>query len=262
MYLDGAPRYPQSVFDVADLNRSNRQPEAAKIREYTALYMAEITAVDNAVQQLISDLAVQNRLNRTQIIITADHGESLDEHNYYFAHGEHLYDPSLRVPLITTLPKKYRKNRVAHGQFRLASLAGVIYNLSEVESGSSGIASGVMKIWKGLASKFPPTYTFCETGAGIFTAAHSASDDHIRMKTRAVRSNGKKLILNEKGQITGYNLEENPQEDNPLNQDPMFAELAVELTDYIRQMDPPEKRSIDMPDEDALKKLQMLGYID
>ncbi len=38
------------------------------------------------------------------MVITSDHGESLGEHDYYFDHGENLFDPSMRIPLIVAGP--------------------------------------------------------------------------------------------------------------------------------------------------------------
>ncbi len=38
--------------------------------------------------------------DNTIVILNADHGESLGEHNYYFVHDESIYDDSLRVPLV------------------------------------------------------------------------------------------------------------------------------------------------------------------
>ena len=37
-------------------------------------------------------------------MITSDHGESLGEHDYYFDHGENLFDPSMRIPLLVAGP--------------------------------------------------------------------------------------------------------------------------------------------------------------
>ena len=42
--------------------------------------------------------------DRTLVVLTSDHGESLGEHGYYFDHGENLFDPSLRVPLLVVAP--------------------------------------------------------------------------------------------------------------------------------------------------------------
>jgi arylsulfatase A-like enzyme len=37
-------------------------------------------------------------------VVTTDHGESLGEHGYYFDHGEDLFDPSMRIPLLVAGP--------------------------------------------------------------------------------------------------------------------------------------------------------------
>jgi arylsulfatase A-like enzyme len=42
--------------------------------------------------------------DRTLVLVTSDHGESLGEHGYYFDHGENLFDPSLRIPLMVLSP--------------------------------------------------------------------------------------------------------------------------------------------------------------
>ena len=36
--------------------------------------------------------------------VTADHGESLGEHDFHWDHGDYVYDASLRVPLLLQLP--------------------------------------------------------------------------------------------------------------------------------------------------------------
>ncbi len=43
--------------------------------------------------------------DKTVVVLTSDHGESLGEHDYYFDHGEDLFDPSLRVPLFVIAPR-------------------------------------------------------------------------------------------------------------------------------------------------------------
>src|SRR5439155_14501629 len=57
-----------------------------------------IAQVDAALGPLLDDLS---RLPGPLLVaLTSDHGESLGEHGYYFAHGEYLYDATLRVPLL------------------------------------------------------------------------------------------------------------------------------------------------------------------
>jgi len=67
----------------------------ASLNYYIGRYDAEIRYIDNQLPGLIKHLR-----KNSIIILSADHGESLGEHNIYFAHGENIYDEVLRVPLI------------------------------------------------------------------------------------------------------------------------------------------------------------------
>ena len=68
----------------------------------TALYDGEVASTDAAVGRLLDRL---DRLPRPPILLlTADHGESLGEHGYRFAHGEYLYESNLRIPLLIRHP--------------------------------------------------------------------------------------------------------------------------------------------------------------
>ena len=71
---------------------------------YVAQYDGEIAAVDAEVGKLVEALDRSLVRDRTLVVITSDHGESLGEHDYYFDHGENLFDPSMRIPLIVAGP--------------------------------------------------------------------------------------------------------------------------------------------------------------
>jgi arylsulfatase A-like enzyme len=71
---------------------------------YVARYDGEIAAVDAEVGKLVDALDLSAVRDRTLVVVTSDHGESLGEHGYYFDHGEDLFDPSMRVPLIVAGP--------------------------------------------------------------------------------------------------------------------------------------------------------------
>ena len=68
-----------------------------------ALYDGEIAQVDAALADLLQ-AARRPELQPMLVVLTSDHGESLGEHGYHFAHGEYLYRSTLRVPLIFVLP--------------------------------------------------------------------------------------------------------------------------------------------------------------
>jgi arylsulfatase A-like enzyme len=68
-----------------------------------ALYDGEIAQVDAALGPLLDEVDTRSR-ESTVVVLTSDHGESLGEHGYHFAHGEYLYEDGLHVPLIVRLP--------------------------------------------------------------------------------------------------------------------------------------------------------------
>jgi arylsulfatase A-like enzyme len=71
---------------------------------YVAQYDGEIAAVDAEVGRVLDALEASAVRDRTLVVLTSDHGESLGEHGYYFDHGENLFDPSMRIPLVLAGP--------------------------------------------------------------------------------------------------------------------------------------------------------------
>lgn len=78
-----------------------RQLELAR---YIDLYDGEIAYTDAEIGRLLATLDELERADDTLVIVTADHGESLGEHQLYFEHGYYTYDVSVRLPLIVRLP--------------------------------------------------------------------------------------------------------------------------------------------------------------
>jgi arylsulfatase A-like enzyme len=71
---------------------------------YVAQYDGEVAAVDEEVGRLVDALQSSVAGKNTVVVLTSDHGESLGEHDYYFDHGEDLFEPSLAVPLLAVVP--------------------------------------------------------------------------------------------------------------------------------------------------------------
>ncbi len=71
---------------------------------YKALYDAEISYVDSAIGDFLDFLEKRDLADRSLIVLTADHGEGLGEHGYYYEHGASLYEHQVRIPLIVKFP--------------------------------------------------------------------------------------------------------------------------------------------------------------
>jgi arylsulfatase A-like enzyme len=72
--------------------------------EYVRRYDAEIAYCDREVGRLLDGLATHLELEDTLVVLTADHGESMMEHERWFTHGYHVYDEITRVPLLLRGP--------------------------------------------------------------------------------------------------------------------------------------------------------------
>jgi arylsulfatase A-like enzyme len=67
---------------------------------YISQYDGEIRYMDGEISRLIDTVVRLNLWDDLLVVVTADHGESLGEHNYFFEHGRLPYNPCAMVPLI------------------------------------------------------------------------------------------------------------------------------------------------------------------
>lgn len=66
-------------------------------------YHGEVAASDEALRPLLEPLLEAGRASRTLVVLTADHGEALGEHEEV-THGIFAYEGTLRVPLLLHQP--------------------------------------------------------------------------------------------------------------------------------------------------------------
>jgi arylsulfatase A-like enzyme len=85
-----------------DAHRPYDPPEPFRSR-YTDPYTAEIAFADSQVGRLLDALDRRKLLDRTIVVVAADHGESLGDHGER-DHGIFIYESVLRIPLIVRGP--------------------------------------------------------------------------------------------------------------------------------------------------------------
>jgi arylsulfatase A-like enzyme len=91
-----------------------------------ALHDGEVRHVDAQLARLFDALRARGAWDDTLVLVTADHGESFGEDDYWFEHGRNASEATLRVPLVAKLPahSPWRFSRSAvHGEAALADLA-------------------------------------------------------------------------------------------------------------------------------------------
>lgn len=78
-------------------------PTAAEIQQLRDQYDGEILEVDAEIRRLIEELSRRGLMERTLVVITADHGEEFGEHGR-LTHGHTLYEEVLKVPFLLWSP--------------------------------------------------------------------------------------------------------------------------------------------------------------
>jgi len=122
---DGGGRQPFFAWvHLYDAHAPYRPPEPYASRHPGDAYGGEVAAVDAQVGRLVAALAARGDLERTVVVVAADHGESLGEHGE-LTHGLLLYEGTLRVPLLVSAPGVLRP-RVIQQPVGLVDLAPTV----------------------------------------------------------------------------------------------------------------------------------------
>jgi arylsulfatase A-like enzyme len=103
--------------------------------------------LDVRLGELLDDLGRRGVLDRTLVIITADHGEGLGEHGL-FDHGESLYRTEVRVPLLILPPGGRGRSPAAVGEFvSLRDLPATVVDLVGLRAGSPFPGRSLARTW-------------------------------------------------------------------------------------------------------------------
>jgi len=118
------PRRHVAEYNVPDEARlADGRIDTAQV---AALYDAEARYVDRELERLVGPLVARGD---TLVVISADHGESLGEHDYWFEHGRDVYEACNRVPLLIVFPTAERagtRGRRVDADVSLCDLAPTI----------------------------------------------------------------------------------------------------------------------------------------
>jgi arylsulfatase A-like enzyme len=187
-----------------------------EIAYYISQYDGEISYVDHYIGKLMNKLDALNLTNNTLIIITADHGEGLGEHNLYFTHDIFLYDFLIKVPLIIKCPQCGLKAKVVNAQVRSIDIMPTILDILGIKINHSVDGVSLLPLIK---------------GANISLEAYSQTG-----LIRSIRTNEWKYIHNfgnNSGEL--YNLKKDPKETkNVVNEEPEIAEnLKLKLSRWM-----------------------------
>ena len=92
------------VFGLQKMPSYQREPGVNDGLTYVDRYDEEIAYLDSQIGRLMEGYAKMINIDEALVILTADHGESMMEHEKWFTHGYHVYEEIVRVPLLIRGP--------------------------------------------------------------------------------------------------------------------------------------------------------------
>lgn len=213
----------------------------------TRAYDGEVRYTDDAIGALLD--ALGPALDDTIVIVTADHGESLTEHDYLFDHGDNLYDPSLRVPWIVRWPKAVKAGQVVDCQVANFDVTPTLLDLLGVDDGQARDGLSRVPELRGEPCRERPVVSSATTGRFV----EKPPVDH------SLRGGGEKLILHEDGHTEFFDLGADPGELRNQSGSTRSEEVKTALQTLLQT-----GAATTGPNQDAATRsmLEQLGYLD
>jgi len=220
-------------------------------------YNGEVAFVDECISYIIRYLEKSGLADNTMIVITADHGESLGEHDYT-GHADVLYDQVLLVPWIIYDPRRTATSRSIDRQVNSVDIMPTVLDLLgiKVPEGIHGVSRA------NLMDKEPTGVEETSYAETLFPLLRGGEAEIHTLRTptwklvRYIKADGGERNLL-------FNLIEDRDETLDLiDRYPDIAGWLSEELDKYRRLDSPERFNQMTPvNGETRKKLKALGYI-
>jgi arylsulfatase A-like enzyme len=133
-----------------------------QLRRQLREYDPDVVATDVQVGRVLTTLDALGLTAHTAVIVHADHGQSLIEHNY-FGHGRYVYDSSQRVPLLMRWPEYLPAGRRVKRMVRNIDLFPTIAELMRVKLTVPVDGDSLLPVIAGGERNGEPEETYVET---------------------------------------------------------------------------------------------------
>lgn len=206
-----------------------------------ALYDGTVADADDRLGRVFDTMRENGLLERTIVIISADHGEELFEHGWLghssTSYDGKLYDELIRIPLIIRLPDGANAGRfdaLADGTDLMPTLLDVLgFDTGQLDPAMQG--RSLLPVVEGEVEEVRD-YVFSQTTIKGWTTPK----DEMNQRVVAVRSRSQKLMVFPEiagGRTEAYDLREDPGEQNDIYESRReeFAELEQVLEDWFEE---------------------------
>ncbi len=230
------------------------------------LYDGGVAYTDALLGRVIDALRASGRLDRTVLVVLADHGEMLGERGGYFGHSMSLYQRMIHVPLLVRYPPRIARGTRVEQPVSTLGVFATILDLAGIEPPPTLQAGS---LWRDGAATDGEA-VLSEAMAGV--QRHGRGTDPqiiIGQSLRAYRAGPWKLVQATMGGPYLYDLARDPTEARDLaaERPEQVAKLAVELEAVRVRLGLPKlneaRAGAAAPalDEATQQRLRELGYL-
>jgi len=264
--------YTQKEYDIERIARYQRYRDISDPSFYIAQYDGEIKYMDAQIGLFFKKLDELGLRDDTVIIFTADHGETLDDHKWWFEHGHYVYDEQIHIPLIVWYPKLFGHRTVDTVVTHL-DIVPTVLDILGINYSRDIEGRSLMDLIRG--GKRNEDWLRSESHHGRPGIRDGDEFAGLRSKHFTVRSKQWKMIRVPK--TTGtvfefYNLQDDPGElNNLIGQHPeierKFKNELLRFIDeyqhspyYLEHIQHPTEKEPKLSEED-MEALRSLGYL-
>jgi arylsulfatase A-like enzyme/Flp pilus assembly protein TadD len=216
------------------------------------LYAGEIAFADTCIGEVIKKLKELGLYESTLIIITADHGESLEEHKEK-THGFFIYQSVLHVPLIIRLPGGPKGKKVIDNA-SLIDIVPTVCSLLDIKVPAAAAGKSLLPYLRGnTMPKNEERYIYCES----LEATQYGCNPLL-----GVVNNNWKYIHTTRAEL--YDLDKDPNEQvNLVTEFDKRARLLQGQLDLILEQQKAADKSTSKTalNRETRKRLESLGYL-
>ena len=235
--------------------RATGAPEGEALSWNVDLYDGAIRAADEVLGMHLDALQARGLSDDTVVIVTADHGEYLGEHELW-GHLHGLYEPVLSVPFVVAGPGVPRGRQP--GPAQLIDVAPTVFALTGV--------AGFDTHGRDARTRAPEHAVVAEQYTPYLVSGKGeqlvGDLDGFAVRRRSVRVGEHKLRARADGDAVAHDLTDDPQEGRALEADPglLLAEQAWMATTGIAW--PDGRGTGPLAEGLDVEALRALGYVE
>lgn len=194
----------------------------------TANYDGQILAMDAALGELVAELKKRGRYENALIVVSADHGELLGEHDIVGHGGRMMYEGLLHVPMVVKLPGANRPKAVVNDPVQVVDILPTVLQAigAPVPEGVQG--APIQQVARNSLAEEHINPEFVSFYGDVYNRA-----------LRVIYDGPYKLISSSRGERLLFDLVKDPDENNDLakQEAERVTSMESELEDAMSSME-------------------------